>query len=257
MPTAAQPQTGVSRPAAGRRLGWILPVVVILAAALWISQGPLLRLATRFALPSLARSAGYQIEFDVLESRFFGPLLLGNVRVQDDRGSDLRASQVELALASIPDLFRHPRRIVRRISVRELSGGFRLDVAPAARATAPASAPRRWFTPEWPLIIEADASKVFLSHGAKHLMLKDASLQLSEETTGNFRASEMGLWVGQWSKSLSDLRGVTAWRDGVAYLADIALAKDAIIDAFSATLHGPDAFTLKARAFEGNIYGEW
>ncbi|MFM8231780.1 MAG: hypothetical protein ACKOAL_11210, partial [Chthoniobacterales bacterium] len=257
MPTAAQPQTGVSRPAAGRRLGWILPVVVILAAALWISQGPLLRLATRFALPSLARSAGYQIEFDVLESRFFGPLLLGNVRVQDDRGSDLRASQVELALAAIPDLFRHPRRIVRRISVRELSGGFRLDVAPAVRATAPASAPRRWFTPEWPLIIEADASKVFLSHGAKHLMLKDASLQLSEETTGNFRAGEMGLWVGPWSKMLSDLRGVTAWRDGVAYLADIALAKDAIIDAFSATLHGPDAFTLNARAFEGNIYGEW
>ena len=257
MPTAAPPQSDVSRPASGHRLGWIWPALVIAAAALWVAQGPLIRLAARFALPPLARSAGYHVEFDVLESRFFGPLLLGNVRLRDDRGSDLRASQVELALAAVPDFFRHPRRIVRRISVRELSGGFRLNAAPAARGAAPASAARRWFTPEWPLIIEVDASKVFLSHGAKHLMLKDTSLQLSEEQTGTVRVGELGIWINQWSKMLSDIRGVTAWRDGVAYLADIALAKDVVIDAFSATLHGPDAFTIKARAFNGNIYGEW
>lgn len=257
MPTAAQPQIGVSRPSALRRMGWVLPVLVIAAAALWIIQGPLIRLAARFALPQFARSAGYSLEFDVLESRFFGPLLLGNVRVRDDRGTDLRASQVELALAAIPDVFRNSRRIVRRVSVRELSGGFRLDPAPVPPSGIPANSPRRWFTPAWPLIIEADASKVFVSHGAKHVMFKDASLQLSEAETGYFRAGELGLWVGRWSKILPGLRGVTAWRDGVAYVSDVALADDATIETFSATLQGPDAFTVKARAFGGNVYGEW
>lgn len=257
MPTAAQPQTDVSHPAARRSRVWIIPVLVIAAAFLWIAQGPLIRLAARFALPPLARSAGYQMEFDVLESRFFGPLLLGNLRLRDDRGSDLRATQVELTLASVPDLFRHPRCIVRRIAVRELSGVFRLDGAASAPSGTSAADSRIRFKPAWPLVIEVDASKVFLSHGSKHLMLKDASLELDETQTGNLRIGELGLWVDRWSKMLAGLRGVTAWRDGVAYLADVALEKDAVIDALSAAFGDADAFTLRARAFDGNIYGEW
>ncbi len=257
MSTAAPTRTDASRPAPRRRLVWILPAAVILLASLWIAQGPILRSAASFLLPPLARSAGYELEFDVLDSHFFGPLLLGNVRLRDAHGSDLRAAQVELVMAAIPDLFRDPRCLVRCVAVRELSGGFRLHDASAA-VSAPAPAPaRRWFTPPWPVAIAVDASKVFVSRGERHLLLKDASLSLSAEQPGSFRAGEAGIWAGSWCKSFSFLRGVTAWRDGVAYVADVALAGDAVVELLSFTLAGPDAFTVKARAFGGNIYGEW
>lgn len=257
MPTAASPRTDASRPAVLRRLGWIFPAAIILLSALWIAQGPLLRLAARLALPSMARSAGYELEFDVLESRFFGPLLLGNVRLRDARGTDLRASQVELAVAAVPELFSHPNRIFRRIKVTELSGGYRLAVTAEAGGSAPSAAVRHFFTPAWPLIIEVDTSKVFVSRGDRHLLLKDTRVLLTEESTGVFRAGEIGLWSGSWTKTFPGLSGVTAWRDGVAYLADAGLDKDIVVELFSAVLGGPDAFTLKARAFGGSVYVEW
>ncbi|MEY3479562.1 MAG: TamB, inner membrane protein subunit of complex [Verrucomicrobiota bacterium] len=257
MSTAAPTRTDPSRPVTRRRFVWVLPVAVILLAALWIAQAPLLRSVARFALPPLARSAGYELEFDVLASRFFGPLLLGNVRLCDARGSDLRADRVELAMAALPDLFRDPRCVVRRVIVHALSGGFRLDDGSAAGPAATAPSSRRLFDPSWPLVIEIDASKVFVSRGDRHLLLKDASLLLDAGQTGSFRAGEAGLWAGTWSKTFPAMRGATAWRDGIAYVADVSLADDAVIEMFSATLAGPDAFTVKARAFGGSLYGEW
>jgi len=128
MPPAATHHSAAGSPVR-RRIGLMLPVLVIALAFLWIAQGPILRLAARLALPPLARSAGYELEFDVLESRFFGPLLLGNVRLQDARGSDLRAAPVELAVAALPELFAHPRRVFRRVKVSDLSGGYRMAVS--------------------------------------------------------------------------------------------------------------------------------
>lgn len=255
MPTAASPRNEASRPRAVRRFGWMVPVVVIFLAALWIAQAPILRMAVRFALPPLARSAGYQLDFDVLGSGLFGPLLLGNVRLRDDRGSDLRATQVELSLAGIPDLFGQPRRVVRGLDVRGLSGGLRLDERPSR---GPGSAPvpaRSMFEPVWPQRISIDAQKCFLSRGANHLMLKDASLRLSTEQKGSFRAGELGLWSGSWNRIFPGLRGVTAWRDDIAYISDVALAEDAVIEMLSVDSAG--AGTVKARTFGGGLYAEW
>lgn len=257
MPTAASPRTDASRPAVLCCLGWIFPAAIILLAALWIAQGPLLRLAARLALPPMARSAGYELEFDVLESRFFGPLLLGNVRLRDAHGSDLRAAKVELAVAAVPELFSHPHRVFRRIKVTELSGGYRLAVNAQPGGRAPSAAARPFFTPAWPLIIEVETSKVFVSRGDRHLLLKDTRVLLTEESTGDFRAGEIGLRSGSWTRTFHGLSGVTAWRDGIAYLADTELDKDIVVELFSAVLGGPDAFTLKARAFGGSVYAEW
>lgn len=256
MTTDAPSRTDASRPRSLRRLAWILPVAVIFLAVLWIAQAPLFRTAARFALPPLARAAGYSVEFDVIDSRLFGPLLLGNIRVRDDRGSDLRAASAELEMATLPDLLRDPRRVVRRVAVRELSGGFRLD-APAASSGQTTGQPRGRLELAWPAVIDIGISKVFVSHRAKHLMLKDAALLLSEEQKGQFRAKETGLWIGEWSKTFPELHGVTAWRDGIAYVSDVALAGDVVVEIFSATFAGKNAVAIKARAFNGSLYGEW
>lgn len=256
MTTDAPSRTDASRPHSLRRLAWILPVAVIFLAVLWIAQAPLFRAAARFALPPLARATGYSVEFDVLDSRFFGPLRLGNIRVRDDLGSDLRAASAELEMATLPDLLRDPRRVVRRVAVRELSGGFRLD-APAVSSGQTTGQPRGRLELAWPAVIDIGISKVFVSHDAKHLMLKDAALLLSEEQKGQFRAKETGLWIGEWSKTFPELHGVTAWRDGIAYVSDVALTGDVVVEMFSATLTGKNAVAIKARAFNGSLYGEW
>ena len=183
--------------------------------------------------------------------------MLGTVRLQDARGSDLRAAKAELAVAALPELFAHPRRIFRRVKVSDLSGGYRMAVGVGQDSAMTRTGTRPWFAPAWPLIIEVSTTKAFVSRGDRHLLLKDTRVLLTEEDKGTFQAGEIGLWIGGWTKSFAGLRGVTAWRDGVAYVADVTLADDAVVELFSAVLGGPDSFAIKARAFGGSVYAEW
>lgn len=57
-------------------------------------------------------------------------------------------------------------------------------------------------------------------------------------------------------KSFQDLSAVTAWRDGVAYFAELTLDEHVVIEALSITLTGPSALTLEARAGGGYVYAD-
>lgn len=214
-------------------------------------------MAARITLPPLARSAGYELEFHVLETRLLGPLRLGDVRLRDPRGSDLRASNVELTLSLLPDLLWHPRRIFHRIRVEGLSGSYQLTASVPDVTSPGVTGPAPFFTPAWPMLVEVGVDKVFVSRGTSHFYLKDAELVLTTGRPGVFRAGEAGIMIGNWRKKFSGLRATTAWRDGVAYLADMPLDNDAFVELFSAALAGPDTFRLRARAFGGSLYGEW
>lgn len=252
MDSAQKPRT------ASHPLRWIFPVAVIALSMLWLAQGPLIRVLARFAVPALARSSGYEIEFEVLPSRFFGPLLLGNVRLRDAGGTDLCASQVELSLRGMVDLATAPRRVIRRIGVRDLRGVFHFSGPAGGHAVANGPSGRPWFQPEWPAVIDVAATKVFLSYDdQRHLLLKDAGLLLSEEQTGTFRAGELVSRFGAGSKTFTEVKGVTAWRGGVAYLADVALGDDAVIEKLSVSPACPGAFAVSARAFGGSLYADW
>ncbi|MBU3664888.1 MAG: hypothetical protein FGM15_03290 [Chthoniobacterales bacterium] len=241
-----------------RRFRFVLAGLVIVAAAVWIAQGPILRTAVRLALPEWAHRAGYEIEFRAQPSRLFGPLLLGEVSLRDARGSDLRASEVEIDLARIPDLLRRPRHIVQSLRVRGLTGALHLAAASGTKPPENGDSILNVLpAPTRPAVIDIQAPKIFVSSGDDHLLLKDAQMLLSEEQTGTFRAGETGVRLGGASKSLAGLQGVTAWRDGVAYFADVALADDAVVEELSVSLDPPGAVTLKARTFGGSFYGEW
>ncbi len=257
MPTTATPRNAASRHAAVRRFGWVLPVIVIVLALLWAAQGPLLRTAVRLALPTMARSAGFDLDFDELETRFSGPLLLGNVRLRDGRGSELRAARVELSVAAAAELFTHPQAIFRRVKIGGLSGELRLRAAAGAGEGPAAVPPRLPFSPAWPAVIEVEASKLSVSRGDRQLFFRDTQIQLTEGSTGRFRAGAIVLRAGRWTKNFSGVGGVTAWRDGVVYLADVALGEDAVMELFSFALDVPAAITLRARAFGGTVYAEW
>lgn len=258
MSTAAPiPRDTMPSPGRSRCLRVLLLLLVILLSCAWMARAPLLRASARLALPALARSAGYELGFDVLESRLPGPLVLGNVRLRDAHGSDLRASQLELDLAPVSELLTHPRRIFRRISVHGVAGTWRRPSAVACGASSPAADRGHFFAPAWPLIIEAGVKNVCLAVDAGHLRLKDAELILSGERPGIFRAGSATISVGDRSVNFSGLGGTTAWRDGVAYLADMALDDDAVIELLSVALDGPEALSLRAHSFGGGLYAEW
>lgn len=254
MDSAQRPQAAIPH----RPLRWVIPTTAIALSALWLAQGPLIRAAARFAVPAFVRSSGYDIEFEVLPSRFFGPLLLGNVRLHSPGGTDLHASQVELSLRGIADIATAPRRVVRRIGVRDLEGVFHLAAPSAALPGAGEHRGQSWFQPEWPAVIDVAATKVFVSYDdQRHLLIKDAELLLSEDQTGAFRAGELVCRIGDWSKTFTGLKGVSAWRGGVAYLADVALDSNAVVEKLSVSPARPVAFAVTARAFGGSLYADW
>ena len=127
-------------PVTSRRRALWLFLLLSVPCILWLGQDSLLPRVVRFALPRLAESAGYQLEFSQARARFFQPVTLHGVALRDGRGTDLRAAQVEFDLAGILDLFRRPRRWVERVTLRSLSG--RIERAPFSCAPSSSVAPR-------------------------------------------------------------------------------------------------------------------
>ena len=213
----------------------------------------------RLVLPHLAESAGYHLEFAQARARFFQPVILSGVALRDDRGIDLQAAEVELALAGPMDLFRSPQRWIERVTLRGLSGG----IAPAAvprTSWPPPAAPRNaggGLLPAWPAIIDAQVDHLDFARGPLQFVLKDAQLLLSEREVGRLRIGEFTASTGAWKKTLADLHGITAWREAVAYFSDLALAPDAVVDSLSVDLDGKTGSNLALRAFGGYLHADW
>jgi len=253
--TAPPPPPAASR----RRALWIF-LLFASFSFLWLVQGTLLPRLVHFALPRLAASAGYRLEFAQARARFFRPVTLDRVILSDGRGTDLRATQVEFALAGLMELFRQPRRWVERVTVRDLSGSIAPAAVTARGSSPPPAAPRgsaSALLPSWPAIIDAQVDRLHLAPGPLQFVLKDAQLLLSEREVGSLRVGELTAFTGEWKKTLTDLRGTTAWRDAVAYLSDLALAPDAVIDSLSVDLDGGTGSNLVLRAFGGYLYADW
>lgn len=259
MNPTVEPRSATHRTQSLRGNGWklILALVLFVVAALWAAQGPLLRALLRATIPAAARSAGYDLKFDILQARFFAPVVLGNVRTRGTAGDSLRAARVELAFATAADLVLDSRRIIHRISIRGLSGGIRVGDTGSSPAAAGADASAWWPSIALPPVVEIEAENFFFSNGDRHLFFKDVELRLNEDAMGRLRVGEAGFWAGSWSKKFGALHSVTAWRDGIAYFSGLTLEEGVVMDSLAVDFHKTPSFTLRGRAFEGSIYIDW
>lgn len=260
MNSTAEPRSTAHQAKTPQRTAWKLTLALVLfaVAALWTAQGPLLRALLRTTLPAVARASGYDLKFDILQARFFSPIVLGNVRARNAAGDDLRAMRVEMAFATTADFALDSRRIIHRVSVRGLSGDMRVgDSRPSPDAASGAGAPTWRLPVALPPVIEIVAKKFYLSNGDRHLLFKDAELRLIEGTSGRLRAGEAGFWAGSWSKKFDALHSVTAWRDGIAYFSGLTLEEGVVMDSLAVDFNKAPSFTLNGRAFGGSFYADW
>jgi hypothetical protein len=70
------------------------------------------------------------------------------------------------------------------------------------------------------------------------------------------RVREATAGLGRHSRVFTDLTAVTAWRDGVAYLADLTLDRHVTVDNATLSLVGQTTLTIELRAFGGYAFAD-
>jgi|GEM_PF-1606914 len=244
----------VSKPASNRRLVVSGGLVIVLGLG-WLIHGPVLSHLVGRAVAWGAERSGYAATLAGVRARAFEPVRLTGVALTRPGGTHLQAAEVDLDWARWGEWGWSPSTWIRRAEVRGLSG----RVAPAV--AAPPSAGERMVSvplppPAWPRIVEVKNGNLSFAGLGWSIDLSGFDLRLDEGDTGWLRVSEARVRAGQLPRNFRNLSAVTAWRNGVAYFADLALDENVVIDALSLALAGPAALTLEARAGGGYVYAD-
>ena len=87
------------------------------------------------------------------------------------------------------------------------------------------------------------------------IILREYPADFSEERLGEFRASGAELRAGSFNESLGSLEGITAWKEGTAYLGSLDLLEGVKVESFVAQLARPGgvALGLEASLFGGSV----
>ncbi len=243
-----------SKPAPNRRV-LLIGGIILASGFAWLVHGPVLSELVRRAIPWLAGQSGYTATLADVRARAFEPILLTGVELTRPGGTRLQAAEVDLDWARWGEWSWLPSTWIRRAEVRGLSGHMAPYVAPVG-ADEPSSAALPSAAPGWPRIIEVQNGRLSFAGWGWTIDVRDFALRLDAAEVGALRIGEVEAHAGQLARTFRDLSAVTAWRDGVAYLADLALDERVVVNQFSFALAGPPALKLQARAGGGYVYAD-
>ena len=217
------------------------------------SQQAVLSWLASWAVPRWAALEGHQIVIGRTKAGVFAPVVFEQVDFVGVDGTRLSAARVEVVWSSpVRWLAGGAKRWVERIAVRGLTGTVML--APQPQAAGEEAVGPGALTPR---SIDAEAESVTLVKGPARLTLGNTALQLSEAAPGVFSTGTASVQWGGWHKDWSDLRCLTAWRDGTAYLSALDLGGGAMVDTLSVALTGPSSASLGASVFGGSLQAEF
>ena len=243
-----------SKPAPNRRV-LLIGGIILASGFAWLVHGPVLSELVRRAIPWLAGQSGYTATLADVRARAFEPIVLTGVELTRPGGTRLQAAEVDLDWARWGEWGWSPSTWIRRAEVRGLSGHMAPYVAPVG-AGEPSSAALPAAAPGWPRIIEVQSGRLSFAGWGWTIDVRDFDLRLDAAEVGALRIGEVEAHAGQLARTFRDLSAVTAWRDGVAYLADLALDERVVINQLSFALAGPPALKLQARAGGGYVYAD-
>ena len=244
-----------SKPVSHRRI-LLLGGLVLALGGIWLVHGAVLSEIARRALPWAAGQAGYTATLAGVQARIFQPIRLTGVELSRPGGTQIRAAEMDLDWARWGEWGWPPSTWIRRAEVRGLSGQIApaAAVVPAATDIASSVGPSR--ASVLPRILEIKDGNLSVTGHGWMVDLRGFDLRLDEGETGVLRIREATACAGQLEKAFTDLSAVTAWRDGVAYFADLALDEHVVVDALSLALTGLSAVALEARAGGGYVYAD-
>ncbi|MEX1045036.1 MAG: translocation/assembly module TamB domain-containing protein [Chthoniobacterales bacterium] len=245
-----------TRPSPQRRRLLLLGGLLVLLGSAWLVHGAVLSQVVRWVVPWAAGQAGFAVTLGEVQARLSAPILLTDIEISRPGGTRLLAAAGQLDWARWEEWGWAPTTWIGRLAVRGLAGRVApaeerpLGSAPPGPPVAPAA------VPPWPRVVEIIDGNLLFTGSGWSCDLRGLDLLLTADAIGSLRVREAVGRAGQLGKKFADLRAVTAWRDGVAYFADLSLDENVLIDKLSVALTGPAAVTLQARAGGGYVYAD-
>lgn len=250
-----------------RRLA--LVAALALLAAGWFLHPPVLERLTRYGLTREAARAGLQLEIGDIQAHLARPLVASKIRL---RAKDSRVSRTAAEIDRVVLTLNWPwraffgeRRLIRFAAVENLRGVFDFASSapakpsgPPTSASAPKSASPSSLLPFFPETVRVSRASFEILARRQSYFVEDLSAEFSEEALGTFSASAAEIHAGSIGENFGALKGVTAWKDGTVYLADLVLREGIRIDNFQAELARPGqlALTVEAEIFGGAMRGD-
>ncbi len=254
------------QPKPARRFPWrrVIPAVAAVLVVFWLIHPPVLRRTLRVALTQAAESAGYRLEIGKITARLGRPVVFEQVRLRSPDAETSRsavvASRIELALNWPWRAFLGPRRIFHSIRGEGIRGVIDLDAMPPAAAGPDRTEEQRQgdardllqFLPESAAVSGAEME--VRSEGQLYY-LQGLTASFSEEHLGAFQVAGAEVAVGNVRENFDELKGVTAWKDGTLYLADLQFRDGLKVENFEVQLTRPGGvgLGLEAAVFGGSL----
>jgi hypothetical protein len=248
------------------RIFLIILVIVVLALAAVLLAPTAVSNAVRLWVWWFARQEGFVATIDGVDAPFLRPIVIRQLHLKSVRDDAARVDITLLdtrVLLNLKHVFLHTSgRDIRNISVGELHAELH-RTNPKVQALSE----RGWATLHRMLPESLSIAKLEtrVETGPSLVLLRNASLSLSETEPGRFTAAELMItspWVRQ---TFSQLRGATHWESNLLTLAGLTLTHGLDLQAATVDLarlgnrrlglqFDVDAFGGKLRA---NISHEW
>lgn len=255
-----------------RKFPWrrVLPAAaVLLGAAVWFLHPLVVERVARYVLTREASRAGLELKIGEMQAHLARPLVAEDIRL---RARDSRVSRTAAKIDRVVVTLNWPwraffteKRLIRFAAVENLRGVFDFSVRPgkkapaAAKGAAPAAAVRPASRlPYFPETIRVARASFEVLAGAQSYFVEDLSAEFSEDALGAFSAASAEIHAGTVAEDFGSLRGITAWKKGTVYLADLTLREGLRVDNFALDLARPGelAMTVEAELFGGAARGD-
>jgi hypothetical protein len=229
-------------------------IVVLVFALLWLVHGFVLGQVALRLLPWLGATAGHTVRIAGAEAEFFAPIVLRGVQVSGPSGTDLEIAEIRFDWAAPVDWGLAPQTWIKRAALRGVRGKIAVTPRPASEVSVDGRGAGQ--PAHGPSVVEVTEAEVAISGAGWALDLRGLELLLDEDRTGLLRVREATAGLGRHSRAFTDLTAVTAWREGVAYLADLKLDRNVTVDHATLSLVGQTTLTLESRAFGGYAFAD-
>ena len=233
--------------------------VVLVLGLVWLLHSVALRKVAEWVIPWwVSASSGYNLTIGQTRAGLLRPVVLSELKITGADGTNLSVREATLDWAGAGSWGLSPASWFRRVALQGLAGqvGAKLPARRPTSSDAMARPPGVAAKFRLPPCIEAKDADLKIVGGRWSLDLRGTDLVLNQEQTGHLQIREAIAKVGGYRRTFRDLKGVTGWRDGVAYFAELEIDDNVTIDEFSTALTGPASLALKARAFGGYAYAD-
>ena len=240
-----------------RRRVLIAGGIFLLLALGWLVHGLVLRELVVRMVPWVAEAAGYTVRLGEVRARLFAPVVMKGVEVSGATGTRLAIREVQFEWSSPLAWGWSSATWIRRVALNGVEG--EVVLRGAAMPTEKDRTPTTGQGPgwRWPRVLEVTEAVVKISGTGWSMDGQGLELLLDEESIGSLRLASVRVEAGGRVREFTDLQSVAAWRDGVAYFADLRLDENFTFDNLSVALSEHPAVTVEARACGGYLYADW